>query len=60
MPMQYVWLAWTLIGLAIWLLVYRWKRHLRTVAMQMIANPALRSIAENVEVKLKKVFDAVR
>ncbi len=31
-----------------------------TVAMQMIANPALRSIAENVEVKLKKVFDAVR
>jgi Uncharacterized conserved protein len=30
------------------------------VAMQMIANPALRSIAENVEVKLKKVFDAVR
>jgi len=29
------------------------------VAMQMIANPALRSIAENVEVKLKKVFDAV-
>jgi hypothetical protein len=46
--MQYVWLAWMLIGLAIWLLVYRWKRHLRTVAMQMIANPALRSIAENV------------
>ncbi|MGA2527245.1 MAG: DUF302 domain-containing protein [Smithellaceae bacterium] len=31
-----------------------------TVAMQMIANPALRSIVENVEVKLKKVFDAVR
>ena len=31
-----------------------------TVAMQMIVNPALRSIAENVEVKLKKVFDAVR
>jgi Uncharacterized conserved protein len=30
------------------------------VAMQMITNPALRSIAENVEVKLKKVFDAVR
>ena len=29
------------------------------VAMQMIANPALQSIAENVEVKLKKVFDAV-
>lgn len=27
--MQYVWLAWTLIGFAIWLLVYRWKRHLR-------------------------------
>ena len=31
-----------------------------TVAMQMIANPALRSIAENVEVKLQNVFDAVR
>ena len=31
-----------------------------TVAMQMIANPALRSIVENVEVKLKKVCDAVR
>jgi uncharacterized protein (DUF302 family) len=31
-----------------------------TVAMQMIANPALRSIAENVEVKLKRVFDAIR
>ena len=31
-----------------------------TVAMQMIANPTLRSTAENVEVKLKKVFDAVR
>ena len=27
-----------------------------TVAMQMIANPALKSIADNVEVKLKKVF----
>ncbi len=31
-----------------------------TVAMEMIANRALQSIAENVEVKLKKVFDAVR
>jgi len=31
-----------------------------TVAMQMIANSALKSIAESVEVQLKKVFDAVR
>jgi len=31
-----------------------------TVAMQVIANPTLKSIAENVEVKLKKVFDSVR
>ncbi|HVO67633.1 MAG TPA: DUF302 domain-containing protein [Syntrophales bacterium] len=30
-----------------------------TVAMQMIDNPVLKTIAENVEVKLKKVFDAV-
>ncbi|HYA14020.1 MAG TPA: DUF302 domain-containing protein [Syntrophales bacterium] len=30
-----------------------------TVAMQMIANPALKTMAENVEVKLKKIFDAI-
>lgn len=27
--MQYVWFAWTLIGLAVWFLIYVWKRNLR-------------------------------